>query len=318
MGGSIWVESRVGEGTSFCFTIQLGKDLSDRRAPRVVEEWQDQRVLLAVGSEVRAAALESQMGVWGFQVTVVRDAWDALREVRANRLHNSDFDLIVLDEDLPGRKGSELCEEIKNIECATGSRLMLITEMSDRLNPLTAQKPPWDYRLQGPVKYSSLYSALTRIYGIANSPQFARRLADNTDDGESGTKIQVLVAEDDPTNQKVLKKLLEKLGCSVDVAANGQQALDAVMDKAYEMVFMDCQMPELDGFDATRLIRVREAQLGRRTVVVAMTANARLSTREECLQCGMDDYLAKPIRAERLAQALDRWKAGSQVSSLAE
>jgi signal transduction histidine kinase/CheY-like chemotaxis protein len=318
MGGSIWVESRVGEGTSFCFTIQLGKDLSDRRAPRVVEQWQSQSVLLAVGSEVRAAALESQMGVWGFQVTVVRDAWDALREVRANRLHNSDFDLIVLDEDLPGRKGSELCNEIKNVECATKSRLMLITEMTDSLSPVTAQQPPWDHRLQGPVKYSSLYSALARIYGIANSPQFARRLADNTDDGESGTKIQVLVAEDDPINQKVLSKLLEKLGCDVDVAANGQEAVDAVIAKSYEMVFMDCQMPELDGFDATRLIRVREAQLGRRTVVVAMTANARLSTREECLQSGMDDYLAKPIRAERLAQSLDRWKAGSQMTSVAE
>ena len=318
MGGSIWVESRVGEGTSFCFTIQLGKDLSDRRAPRVVEEWQNQRALLAVGSEMRAMSLESQLGVWGFHVTVARDAWDTLREVRANRLHDQDFDLIILDEDLPGRKGSELCQEIRTVEGVVDSRLLLITEMSDMLKPNPNEAPAWNLRLQGPVKYSGMYSALQRIYGIAHSSEFARRLADKAVELESGTKIQVLIAEDDPINQKVLGKLLERLGCAVDIVHDGQEAVDAVMEKDYEIVFMDCQMPVLDGFDATRLIRVREMQKERRTIVVAMTANARLSTREECLQCGMDDYLAKPIRAERLAATLDRWKAGAQTTSIAE
>jgi signal transduction histidine kinase/CheY-like chemotaxis protein len=318
MGGSIWVESQVGEGTSFCFTIQLGKDISDRRAPRVVEEWQNQRVLLAVGSEMRATSLESQLGVWGFKPTVVRDAWDALREVRANRLHDTDFDLIILDEDLPGRKGSELCSEIRQVEQVTKSRLMLLTEIHDILNPQMVANPPWDLRLQGPVKYSSMYSALSRIYGVSHDAQFTRRLADNAEEIQEGNAIDVLIAEDDPINQKVLRKLLERLGCCVDVVPNGEQAADAVLQKDYEIVFMDCQMPVLDGFDATRLIRARELQSGKHTIVVAMTANARLSTRAECLQSGMDDYLAKPVRAERLAETLDRWKAGAQTSSVAE
>ena len=315
MGGSIWVESTIGEGTSFCFTIQLGKDISDRRAPRVVEQWQNQRVLLAVGSEMRAASLESQLGVWGFEATVVRDAWDALREVRANRLHNTDFNLIILDEDLPGRKGSELCAEMRDVECSKQTRLMLLTEINDLLDPQIAASSPWDLRVQGPLKYSSMHSALSRIYGISHSSQFARRLADNAEGPQEGNTINVLIAEDDPVNQKVLCKLLERLGCTVDVVPNGQDAADAVLQKDYEIVFMDCQMPILDGFDATRLIRTRELQDDKHTIVVAMTANARLSTREECLQSGMDDYLSKPVRAERLAEALDRWKAGARVAS---
>jgi signal transduction histidine kinase/DNA-binding response OmpR family regulator len=318
MGGSLWVDSRVGEGTSFCFTIELGKDTSDRRCPQVVEQWRRQRLLLAVGSEMRATNLESQLRGWGFQVTVARDAWDALREVRANRLQDRDFDVMILDEDLPGRRGSELCQAIREVEGVESTRLVLLAEMNEKLDPGLVAEPPWSHRLAGPLKYSGLHSALLQVYGVAGACGFARRLADQTGPPQASAGIKTLVVEDDPVNRKVLVQLLARLGCAVDSVDDGQQATDAVAAEDYDIVFMDCQMPILDGFDATRLIRAREARDGvRHVIIVAMTANARLSTRQECLQCGMDDYLAKPVRAERLAEALDRWKAGT-VSAAAE
>src|SRR5207237_592856 len=128
---------------------------------------------------------------------------------------------------------------------------------------------------------------------------------------------RVLVAEDNAVNQRVAQRMLEKLGCRVDLAANGSEALQMLQILPYDLVFMDCQMPELDGYEATREIRTREAAIGggTRTPVIAMTANTMRGDRERCLEAGMDDYVPKPVRLEDLRAALDRWRSRPDAPS---
>lgn len=307
MGGSIWVESTVGQGTSFVFTVRLSRDLDERRQPRVIEEWQGKRLLLAAGSPIRGSRMKRQLESWGFQVTVANDAWDALRELRATLLMEQCFDLALIDHDIPGRSGEELCQEFRAAEGASEMKLLLISAPGELS---TLDQPYWDYRLQTPIKFGSLHNVLQRACNVPRSPLYDRRNADGEEPEAVADGLKVLVAEDDPVNQKVLAKLLERLGCEVDRVCNGEEATERVQTGNYHLVFMDCNMPGLNGFDATRLIRLRETGTAAHTIIIAMTSNARASTREQCLEAGMDDYITKPIRASVLAEALDRWKAG--------
>lgn len=307
MGGSIWVESTVGQGTSFVFTVRLSRDLDERREPRMVEEWQGKRLLLAVGSPMRSSQMKRQLQAWGFEVTVANDAWDALRELRATLLMEQCFDLALIDQDMPGRSGEELCEEFRAAEGADGMKLLLMSAPGEVIRE---DNPLWDLRLQTPIKFGSLHNALQQACGVKRSPLYDRRTVDAEKADVVPDTLKVLVAEDDPVNQKVLSKLLERLGCQVDRVCNGEEATERVQTGNYHLVFMDCNMPGLNGFDATRMIRLRESGTRDHTIIIAMTSNARASTREQCLQAGMDDYITKPIRASVLAEALDRWKAG--------
>lgn len=316
MGGSIWVESQLGEGTSFCFTLLLGSDLEDRRQARVVQEWQGRRLLLAASSELRCGFLEKQLQAWGFQVTVANNGWDALREIRAALLLDAPFDLALLDEDLEGQPGAELCRQVRVTEGGHRTKLLLVGKADDTGRP-SEEARPWDLRLQSPIRHGGLHNALLEAFGIAQSPLFARRAADSDAavSGEDGG-LRILIAEDDPVNQKVLTKLLTRLGCLVECVDNGHDAVERITAESFDLVFMDCQMPHMDGYEATRLVRVKEAQEGKHTIVIAMTANASLTTRELCLQSGMDDYMTKPVRASLLAETLDRWKAGEACSPM--
>jgi len=307
MGGSIWVESALGQGTSFVFTVRLSRDLEERRQPRMIEEWQGKRLLLAVGSPMRSHQMKRQLQAWGFEVTVANDAWDALRELRATLLMEQCFDLALMDQDIPGRSGEELCAEFRAAEGAQGMKLLLMSAPGEVLRQ---ENQLWDLRLQTPIKFGSLHNALQQACGVKRSPLYDRRAVDTEESDVVSDALKVLVAEDDPVNQKVLSKLLERLGCQVDRVCNGDEATERVQTGNYHLVFMDCNMPGLNGFDATRLIRLRESGTGDHTIIIAMTSNARASTREQCLQAGMDDYITKPIRASVLAEALDRWKAG--------
>lgn len=317
MGGSIWVESQLGQGTSFCFTVRLGKDLDDRRGPRIVEEWQGRRVLLAASSPMRSEHLQRQLVAWGFHVTIASDGWDALRETRASLLIDTPFDLVIADDELEGQRGRDLCSQIRASDKGDTLKLILLSGM-ETVTPHSAQggAEPWDMRLKSPLRHSGLHNALLEIFGVVTAQQFQRRGADNQEATVEDEGLQVLIAEDDPINRKVLAKLLERLGCRVDLVDNGQDAVEKTVGGSYDFVFMDCQMPHMDGYEATRVIRMREAQSGAHTIIIAMTANARLSTRELCLQSGMDDYMAKPIRASLLAETLDRWRAGEVEAAM--
>jgi CheY-like chemotaxis protein len=221
---------------------------------------------------------------------------DALSLLRAGRR----FDVAILDMLMPEMDGVALAREIRGLRKEHELPLLLLTSLGrlhEARDAVGLAAP-----LSKPVKASQLFDALV---GVLAEPLSARDGVPPDSDGTTfvTSSLRVLVAEDNSVNQKLALRLLEKLGYSADVASNGLEVLEALDRQPYDVVLMDVQMPELDGLEATRQIRARWPD-GRRPRIIAMTANAMPEDREACFAAGMDDYVAKPIRPEELAQAL--------------
>jgi CheY-like chemotaxis protein/HPt (histidine-containing phosphotransfer) domain-containing protein len=225
------------------------------------------------------------------------------------------FDVATLDFHMPGMTGVQLAQAIRKDTSLRKIKLVLLTSSGNRSDAATVRHAGFDAYLHKPVRISALYDCISAAVGgvrigAARTMVTAGVLAET----KSLARSHVLVAEDNGVNQKVAARMLEKLGYRVDVAATGREAVDAVLRNGYSAVLMDCQMPEMDGFEATIEIRRRQGKTGRHTPIIAMTAGAMEGDREKCLAAGMDDYLAKPIARADLATALKHWIVGAKTS----
>jgi CheY-like chemotaxis protein len=227
------------------------------------------------------------------------------------------YDVAVLDMQMPGMDGLTLARTIKAEPALAGTRLIILTSLGHAIAPSELQAAGIDSYLVKPVKQSRLYDRLVEAIGRAQSDPVAARPAvvRPPPAGSAPARVKILVAEDNAVNQKVALAQLRKLGHVADAVGNGLEAMAALEQVPYEVIFMDCQMPEMDGYAATQGIRRREAAAilaGRPHApvhIVAMTANAMQGDREKCLAAGMDDYISKPVREADLRAALDRWSA---------
>jgi CheY-like chemotaxis protein len=183
----------------------------------------------------------------------------------------------------------------------------MLSSVSQRGHGTPAQRAGIAATLTKPVRQSHLFSCLLSVFGATGRPAHPSPSARPWEELRAPLHARVLVVEDNVVNQKVAVRLLEKLGLRVDVAANGLEAVKLLGELAYDVVFMDCQMPEMDGFEATSVIRQREATSGHHVPIIAMTANALQGDAEHCLAAGMDDYLSKPVSFEALAAAARKW-----------
>ncbi len=252
------------------------------------------------------------MRSWGFETEEAAAPGVALQLLRAAAAEGKRFRAALLDFQMPEMDGIELGTRIRADESLRGICLLLLTSVS-RLGVSTrAVECGFDGYLTKPIKPSYLYDTLISalcgekeirmvaagLEAKTSPPSLVRRARENP--------ARILVAEDNIVNRRVSMKMIERMGHRVDAVANGREALEAIDLSPYDLVLMDCQMPEMDGYEATRLLRARETD-GKHVIVVAMTANALRGDREECLSAGMDDYLAKPVRAEELEKLLDQW-----------
>jgi len=208
---------------------------------------------------------------------------------------------------MPGMDGLALARAIKADPALASVHLIILSSVSQRGQVATAQQAGIAAFLTKPVRQSHLYKCLTTILGAAARRTGVAPIPNGQEKARLPIHARVLVAEDNVINQKVVVRLLEKLGCRVDVAANGHEAITMLAQLAYDLVLMDCQMPEMDGFAATTAIRQREADSGQHTPIIAMTANAMQGDREYCLAAGMDDYISKPVKFDALAAMLRKW-----------
>jgi len=214
---------------------------------------------------------------------------------------------------MPEMDGMQLAMEIKGDAVLTSTKLILLTSLG--IHDKTAlERAGIEATLTKPVRQSDLYDVIMRV--MKRSPETPAVPAAQADPviGQEFGHIRILVAEDNIVNQKVAKRMLEKIGCTADVVADGIEAVHALSNVPYDLVLMDCQMPEMDGFEATRQIRLREEH-GKHTVIVAMTANALQGDREKCLEAGMDDYISKPVRHTDLVTIIRRWMPMKNVMS---
>ena len=308
MGGTIGVDSTPGQGSTFWFTVRLGTRVAPHEAELLtLPELRGVRVLGVDDHAVNRTILEAQLTAWGMQIECVADGATALSSLRAAHAEGRPYALAILDYQMPGMDGRELAETIMADPALARTRLIMLSSVSQRGHGTAAQRAGIAAMLTKPVRQSHLFSCLLSVMGATERPALPSPGAGRWAEAQAPLHARVLVVEDNVVNQKVAVRLLEKLGCRVDVAANGLEAVELLAELAYDLVFMDCQMPEMDGFEATRTIRQREASSGHHVPIIAMTANAMQGDSEQCLAAGMDDYLSKPVSFEALAAAARKW-----------
>ncbi len=204
--------------------------------------------------------------------------------------------------------GLEVARAIKTSPDLAQTRLVLLTSYAQRGQHAEAQRLGFAAYLTKPTRQSHLYDCIATIMGTpapnVSEPPITRHTIEET---HAQARAKVLVVEDNTVNQKVAIRMLEKCNCRADVAANGQEAIDAITRIAYDCILMDCLMPEMDGFEATAKIRQFESGTNQHIPIIAMTANAMQGDRERCLEAGMDDYLPKPIKVDALSDILQKW-----------
>ena len=327
MGGEIGVDSTPGEGSTFWFTVpfELDTQASSVQLPEV--DLTGVKILMLDGSETNRGFLRGQLEIWGMDVEVVETSQAAIERLRAARRMAEPFHIAILDMQAPDLDGFTLGRDIKSDPAIRETELVLLTGSGRRGDARQAKDAGFAAYLVKPVKHAELLGVLTRVWshtrlGMGPAPLVTRytvaeteaRTRQNPSDGPGSQptpiarteSIRALVAEDNLVNQKVATRLLERLGCTVDIASNGWEAVKMVQRLSYDVVFMDCQMPEMDGFEATGEIRQRAGDQYR-IPIIAMTANAMQGDRERCLAAGMDDYLPKPVKDTMLAKVLRRW-----------
>ena len=311
MGGEIAVVSTPGEGSTFTFTVRLGEPASPHVARRARQPLPDAlHVLVVDDNATNRAIVEAYLDAPGVHCETVATAIDALTTMHAAARVGEPFELVVLDGQMPEMDGIELAQAISLAPSLRAARLVMLTSTTDRR--AAARDAGIDHYLQKPVRRARLLETVADAMGTLLAPDPTLPVPARTE--PSGASDAVLVVEDNAVNQRVIEAMLAKRGYTVEIAANGREALTMLSVRSYALVFMDCQMPEMDGYAATAAIRGRESRTAH-LPIIAMTANAMKGDRERCLAAGMDDYLAKPLRPEELDAALERWLGAEPAPS---
>ncbi|WP_447601747.1 response regulator [Nitrospira sp. Nam80] len=321
MGGQIGVASTAGRGSRFWFMVRLGRSSPSGRVPLIdMSELRGLRLCVVDDTATSRMVLRHYAKAWGMVYAETDQASEVLSMLREAARDGHPFDLLILDMQMPGMDEIELAARIKADDRLSSLKLVLLTSITRRGEAKSAHEAGIAGYLTKPVRRTQLYACLRMVMGHAATRSPAGDLEIHTSPSrlvtehrtpgvKARTNIRLLIAEDNPVNQKVAARMLDKLGYKADVVANGLEAIDALLRFPYEAVLMDCHMPELDGFEASQRIREMEGRgdLRAYTPIIAVTANAMQGDRDRCLLAGMDDYISKPIGIEQLRTALGKW-----------
>jgi signal transduction histidine kinase/CheY-like chemotaxis protein/HPt (histidine-containing phosphotransfer) domain-containing protein len=309
MGGAMTVESREDEGSTFSFDLPVEEGNWDESSRELsLLTFANARVLVVDDTATNRRVLRHNLSAWRMTVDETENAAEALAKLREAAAAGTPYDLVLTDMDLPQMSGLVLARLIKCERELAATKIILITSLSDRVEPPILRVVGIDECLTRPVKQSSLFDAIAT--SLARDRMQHAKPAERVEAAEMRTDVRVLLAEDNPVNQRVAVRQLEKLGIAADAVANGVEAIEAISRHDYALLLMDVQMPEMDGFTAARELRRRGATLP----IVALTANALAGDRERCLATGMNDYLSKPIVETELLRVLQQFLPAKAVT----
>ena len=320
MGGKLWAESTPGNGSTFQFTLpfqsapQTNVSVLDHTQPQLA----NLRLLIVDDNPTNCRILALQSGKWGMNARTAASGEQALAWLRAGE----QFDLALLDMQMPGMDGLMLASEIRKLPNGANLPLVLLTSMGVRPDSPEFVNAGFATCLTKPIKPAQLFESLVRVVsGIRTAP--AAKTVQKLDPKLSTRlPLRVLLCDDNLINQKVATRVLGQMGYTTTVAGNGIEALQAIEAAPFDLVFMDVMMPEMDGLEATKEIRLRQQERATHKnfktpmIIVAMTASAMPGDREKCLAAGMDDYLSKPVRPEDVRAVIERWATKAALDSV--
>jgi signal transduction histidine kinase/DNA-binding response OmpR family regulator len=310
MGGEIGVDSEVGRGSTFWFTVRLAVQPAALRViPRRVD-LAGQRALIVDDNQTNREILQGQLNAWRVSTACVADGESALALLRSAAQASQPFSFALLDMQMPGMSGFELGRRISADPALAGLKMLVLTSMGSLPPFAETAAAGVTACLAKPVQQEELHEAIASLFGMGKpcviAPPAPPRLQPEP------KPLRILLAEDNVVNQSVARMQLARLGYTVDIVADGRAALEAAQAHPYDVVLMDCQMPEMDGYEATRHLRAWEqarraaGEVFAHPYIIALTAAAMTGDREACLAAGMDDYISKPVQSGELAAALAR------------
>jgi CheY-like chemotaxis protein/HPt (histidine-containing phosphotransfer) domain-containing protein len=317
MAGTVGVESRVGEGSVFFFTLELekqsGEDEEERPLP---EDIRGKRILVVDDTETNRIVLREQLLSWGCRVLEAASAAEALSMLDRSLAEGDPVSIAIVDMAMPEVDGEELGRRTKADPRLRDTVLIMLTSVAGQGSASRVREIGFAAYLTKPVKRSHLYNCLASVagYALTAGPSAKRPfVTQHLLHSRRKRGLRILLAEDNAVNQRVALQILSKMGHRADAVANGKEAVEALRLLPYDVVLMDCQMPEMDGFEATASIRrpasgVRDPEIP----IIALTAHAMKGDRDRCLASGMNDYVSKPIQPGELQAALERQMTGRE------
>jgi CheY-like chemotaxis protein len=315
MGGRIWVESEPGEGSEFHFTVMAGHVPESVEArPRGSLDLDGVPVLVVDDNVTSQVILREILRSWGMRPQVAGSAEEAMTMVRKHKERGDPFRLVLTDLHMPEVDGFGLVEQLRDLPAEQQAVVLMVTASAQMGDLARSTEMGVSAYLTKPVRRAELRQALANALSSGEplmeplKPEVAKPKP------QAARRLRILLAEDNPVNQRVACGILRKAGHTVEVAHDGSQVLPLLEREAFDVVLMDIQMPEMDGFEATAAVRAAEKLTGQHIHIIAMTAHAMGGYKEKCLAGGMDGYLSKPVRADLLLQILEELETAGQAN----
>jgi two-component system sensor histidine kinase/response regulator len=312
MGGKLTIESRVGSGSTFAFTARFEPSAMDgRQAPEPQVDLQGIRVLIVDDHETNRLLLATLLHSWGCRFGEAGNADEALCALREAMKAGTPYRVALLDMHMPGMDGLSLGRLIKSDPELRETIMIMLTSLGQLRDGAKFREIGFADYLSKPIRQQQLHERLAVALGLKEKGESAPRASrpgDPITDEFQKNRARLLIVDDNPVNQTVALAILKNLGYRADAVANGREAITTLRSIPYDLVFMDCQMPEMDGYEATR--GIRQGASGQRNIsipIIAMTANALKGDREKCLSAGMNEYIAKPVSAQGISAVLEKW-----------